>query len=581
MRTSANENAAVSTATASTGAAAAHTRNTNDFSSTNKMVVIDLASWWCYAILKGEDLRLNYRFEDVLDFLGDAVKNSPIYIRLRCSGVWEDFLKLEKPGNASGGTKQRKTVLDRFILLGEECFPNSLAEDKFNEVSRMLQTHTKLSKLYDYFDSIGDDKSERRSMNTGRGAAGEEHKYEHDSSHDHILDQCNAELKAIYLGFDDGGMPMHMPASLVDLVNTTNGWDIVHRMDRIGQIIACSTKTSTSTSSMSSNLAYKNLKTKLQSLLLYWFEHEIIETGKLEKRYRGIGFGSKSESEKNNNDNDKLPDFTNDVRNGNADSAVGVPNENSHHLLQHENENAPFVTRSLTSRQQRQPTRTKTRGERSSPVPDDPNQQQQQYKPQRVLVLSNRKRKRNLREQENDFSLSNKGHDENFTNDDDDGSSDREESDQEERNRSKIYMHNERKWRLRNNFPIRQQQRKKCRSSGRQLEDEPSSFSDKYDLRQKAFPNGQKQRHYRRDRVSTTRRMTSSTIDDDPSTSDDSCDDDEEELWTQEQDDALQKGMTWNGYGNWKTISRAEKELLGSKGQDELRDRANLLLARR
>lgn len=235
---------------------------------TFKDVIHDVASWWCYAILKTGDLKLFDELDTILESLPVPFPvSSPLSIRLRCLVPWQEFLlQLYTPGR-SVGEKKFETVQDKLLLLHQGFFPKSPAKKEFSDVLRMVQTHSVLSKLYNYFSK-------------GEGAHNDQ---EHLTNK--ILEQCNAEWESIYLESDS------IPASLLDLTDKTNGWDFEDRRDHILQIV----------SFPDSPLTYQRLKKKMQSLLLFWFEREIYDSDEaikrvpelLRKRYRGIGYGDK------------------------------------------------------------------------------------------------------------------------------------------------------------------------------------------------------------------------------------------------------------------------------------------------
>ncbi|VEU38795.1 unnamed protein product [Pseudo-nitzschia multistriata] len=461
MRLSADNNMTTSTTDAS------HARRTYDSSSlTSKKVMIDVASWWCYVILNGENLHLYDEFENILELSGPIPLNSTLHVRLRCIAIWQDLLKeLNAPGNGSG--KHRfESIQDKLILLHKDSFPKTRAKKEYNEVLRMLQTHNVLSKMYEYFKTVNNHEKTNKSGIW----------HETNKNNNEVLDQCNADFKNLYLRLDDG-----MPTSLLDLVDKKNGWDASDRMDHITQIAYYET----------SPLTHEKLKSNIQSLLLHWFEHEIFdtddETGKpivtelLEKRYRGIGFGGTS-----GNGNERTPSSPVAVRDAAAELVADVSTDVY----------LPTGIGSPSSRQRRQ--RTKTRRASMSPGNrrQNPKKQKAQYPKQKLDVSFDT----NEDEDENGYNL---------------------------------------------------------------------LSNDEYEEQQ----NRLKARHKRKKRIlSIVRRniygVTTMYKSDD-------------ENWSQEQDDALIQGMKWNGYGNWSTILSEQKDLLGSKGEIELRSRANILLKRR
>jgi hypothetical protein len=226
--------------------------------------ISDITSWWCCAILKNHDLSLFEEFEGVLQCLSQTSpnipKNSPLGIRLHCVVPWQELLKELYTEGFGIGKKKFERIQDTLVLLRQRNFPETSAEQEYKEVLMMVQTHSVLSKLYKYLS--GDDDAALDDKN---------------KTSDDILDECEAKWRTIYLDVD------HIPQSLKDLVDKTNGWDCKTRKAHIKHIV----------SSSGSILKYKILRNKMQKLLLRWFEHEIEGDVPelLEKGYRGIGFG--------------------------------------------------------------------------------------------------------------------------------------------------------------------------------------------------------------------------------------------------------------------------------------------------
>jgi len=487
---------------------------------TFKAVIHDVASWWCYAILKRGDLKLFDELDNILDSLpGPILASSPLSNRLRCLVPWHELLKqLYTPG-CSVGEKQFETIQDKLLLLHRGFFSKTAAKEEFNDVLRMIQTHTVLSKLYNYFSKCDDAQNDQ------------------ETTTNEILNQCDAEWESIYLESDD------VPPSLLDLVDKTNGWDFEDRRDHILQIV----------SFPDSALTYKRLKKKMQSLLFRWFEHEIIESGEtgarvpelLGKRYRGIGYGVSQDIA---NSTESFPD------------SLTATKENTHGLRE---DPSIVVTSPITHHHHKSRV-----GRRSSAK-----QQRQQR------VSKNKQKRLSLEQEETSLVLE--------PSDDVDWS---DFDSEEEMRRSKLHRQREKRFR---NFS--QEQRI---TTGQRIEGflsmpvgEPS-YSEALPQR---TTRGRKRRRqdYRELRhhstnIPTTRRAVSkkehlfSITNVSTSSSSDFGDSDEQaNLWTQEEDKALKNGIKWNGYGNWMVILKEEKRLLGSKGEDELRNRANTLLAHR
>lgn len=488
---------------------------------TFKAVINDVASWWCYAILNQGDLRLFDELDQILDSLpGPLLATSPLSIRLRCLVPWHELLKqLYTPG-CSVGEKKFETIQDKLLLLHQRFFPKTPAREEFNDVLRMVQTHSVLSKLYNYFsnsDDTGNDEEETTKK---------------------ILYQCNAEWESIYLESDG------IPPSLLDLVDKSNGWDFEDRRDHILQIV----------SFPDSSLTYKRLKKKMQSLLLHWFEHEIIDSDKtvgkvpelLEKWYRGIGYGDEQ------NLLEDVAKSTEAFRNSRT-----ISEENTH--LRKDASN--LVTGTI-NRQQQKPG-----------AGQGPSTQRQQR-------FSEKKRNSGSLDQEQARLILEST-----------DVGDWSEFDPEEELR-RLKLHRERKKRFLN---FSQEQRI---STGQHLDEllpmpvgEPSYSEapsprpttrgrnrrrlDDRDYLQHSSIIPTKTRN-RSKRLKSVSRTIIST-----SCSDFSDSDEQASLWTQEEDKALQDGIKWNGYGNWVVILKKEKLILGSRDEDDLRNRANILLAHR
>eukprot|EP00536_Pseudo-nitzschia_multiseries_P010688 jgi/Psemu1/307513/fgenesh1_kg.335_\ len=130
------------------------------------------------------------------------------------------------------------------------------------------------------------------------------------------------------------------------------------------------------------------------------------------------------------------------------------------------------------------------------------------------------------------------------------------------------HMHHQQKGGL--DLMLSQRQRRK-RDFEREFVDNETSISA--ESPRKALSRGQIEIKYQCNGSSTTSSMASMR-----SGASQSCGD--KHTWSQEEDEALGSGVGLNGYGNWKVILRAKKELLGSKSQDELKNRADSLIAR-
>lgn len=465
---------------------------------TFKSVIHDVASWWCYAILKHGDLRLFDELDDILDSLpGPFLASSPLCIRLRCLVPWQELLKqLYTPGY-SVGEKQFETIQDKLLLLHQGFFAKTPAREEFTDVLRMVQTHSVLSKLYNYLSKSNGTKNEQENA-TNR-----------------ILDQCNAEWESIYVGSDT------VPSSLLDLVDKTNGWDFEDRRDHILQIV----------SFPDSALTYKRLKKKMQSLLLRWFENEIIdsdETGAkvpelLRNRFRGIGFGNE------------------------GNMLIDAMSKNDTSRLQ---ESASIVVQSPVQEQQEQQTREEPqKSQADDAVPStQPGQ------------VSNTKRNPDFEQVQ--ASSGWESSDDDWSDCDPEEEPRPSEMRREQKNR---FRHFSKEHRI---------------STGQQMEKlltmpvgEPS-YSEASP--QRKVTRGRKRRRLngRDDPRSTfvpTNTNSHSDFDD--------SDDEDDIKWTQQEDDALRNGIKCNGYGNWMVILKDEKRILGSKNEDELRNRANVLLA--
>jgi len=227
--------------------------------------MIDVASWWCYAILKNHDLKLFDELEGVLGCLSPIPQNSPLSLRLRCLVPWQELLEQLYTEGITIGKKIFERIQDALVLLHQRSFPQTTAttENEYKEVLIMVQTHSILSNLYKYL--------------TGKNSSSD------DETFCIVLDKCEAQLKSIYVDVD------HIPQLLKDLVDKTNDLDCRSRKDLVINIVSAS----------DSILRYKVLQNSVQKLLLRWFEHDIESDipDLLKKRYRGIGFSDASSNE--------------------------------------------------------------------------------------------------------------------------------------------------------------------------------------------------------------------------------------------------------------------------------------------
>ena len=205
--------------------------------------------------------------DEILDSVpGPFPASSLLSIRLRLLVPWQELLKQFYTPGCTVGQKKFDGIQDKLLLLHQGFFSNTSATQEFNDVLRMVQTHSVLSKLYDYF-------SKTEGLSDEQQAATNK-----------VLDQSSADWESIYLESDG------VPPSLLDLVDKTNGWDHEDRRDHILQIV----------SFPDSALTYKRLKKKMRSLLLFWFENEIVDPNGesddvselLQMRYRGFGYGA-------------------------------------------------------------------------------------------------------------------------------------------------------------------------------------------------------------------------------------------------------------------------------------------------
>jgi len=484
---------------------------------TFKAVIGDVASWWCYAILRKGDLKLFDELDDILDSLpGPFPASSSLSIRLRCLVPWHELLKqLYTPG-CTVGEKQFETIQDKLLLLHQGFFSKTSTAEEFNDVLRMVQTHSVLSKLYSYFSKSDDAQNEQQNATNK------------------VLDQCNAEWESIYL--ESNGVP----PSLLDLVDKNNGWDFEDRKDHIIQIV----------SFPESALTYKRLKKKMQSLLLHWFENEIIDSNEagtkvpelLEKRYRGIGYGNDDSVPKNATGSiETIPKTP-------ADSKVDPDRLGEE----------------------------KSNGVASPSAPQQqPQQQDKKDEEEAGLILD--------------------------SSDSDDWS---DFDPEEELRRLKLHRERQKKFRSSNEWEVEEMpvgepsyslpERKSFRGRNRGRRNDRDYRHRSTNIPSCSQPSsGRKRARQRRrrklkardpPRIRIPNAATQHFWDSDDSSSSSSFfdeNDDEATLWTQEEDDALKNGIQCNGYGNWTEILKEEKQLLGSKEEEDLRERANILLGQR
>ena len=249
--------------------------NNNVLSSiTYKETIVEFVSWWCYAVLKHRNLSLFNELQCVLNCchrVSSSVTiqpNSSLSFQLRCLVPWHELLIQLYTEGVSVSKKRFDRVQDSLVLLHERLFAKTGAtEPKYVHLVESLQTHSVLSKLYKYLSDGATDDDDSKTT-------------------DSILKKCNERWKMIYLNED------RIPQSLMDLVDTGNGWNKNKRKDCIVQIV----------SAKDSTLRYRRLMDTMQSLLLRWFENEIkigdnshkdARVSELLKiRYRGIGFGA-------------------------------------------------------------------------------------------------------------------------------------------------------------------------------------------------------------------------------------------------------------------------------------------------
>lgn len=461
---------------------------------TFESVIHDVASWWCYTILKRGDLRLFDELDEILDSVpGPFPASSPLSIRLRLLVPWQELLKqLYTPG-CTVGQKQFEGIQDKLLLLHQGFFSKTSAAEEFNSVLRMVQTHSVLSKLYDYFSKI-EGLSDEQQLSTNE-----------------VLDQSSADWESIYLESDG------VPPSLLDLVDKTNGWDHEDRRDHILQIV----------SFPDSALTYRRLKKKMQSLLLFWFENEIIDTDSedsevselLRMRYRGFGYAAAEIVHKDAAKNTATPP------------------------------NTPAASKIDPSRPQEE-TSVVVASRLASPAAKEPEKAEEKQQEQQRPIIT----------RQDTFASE---------------SSDWSDSDDEKVPPLKMNR-DEKQTRL--SMPV-----------GEPSYSEASPSQRKMSSHRKRRRLGDQYHHHRSSThsKSTGRKLKykhgfSDSSDSDNSVSSDFNDsDDEGTAWTQEQDAALKNGIHWNGYGNWDIILKQEKRLLGTKGKKDLQDRANMLLSNR
>lgn len=257
--------------------------NNNVLSSiTYKETIVEFVSWWCYAVLKHRNLSLFNELQCVLNCchrVSSSVTIQPdssLSFQLRCLVPWHELLIQLYTEGVSVSKKRFDRVQDSLVLLHERLFAKTGAtEPKYVHLVESLQTHSVLSKLYKYLSDGGNDEFSPAATDD-----------DDSKTTDSILKKCNERWKMIYLNED------RIPQSLMDLVDTGNGWNKKKRKDCIVQIV----------SAKDSTLRYRRLMDTMQSLLLRWFENEIkigdsshkdARISELLKiRYRGIGFGA-------------------------------------------------------------------------------------------------------------------------------------------------------------------------------------------------------------------------------------------------------------------------------------------------
>ena len=507
---------------------------------TFKAIIVDVASWWCYAILKRGDLKLFDELDSILESLPPIPAGSPLSTRLRCLVPWQELLKqLYTPG-CTVGKKTFDEIQDKFVLL-QASFNSrtrSRTNKEYNDILRMLQTHSVLSKLYNYLAKGDEDEDE------DDDDFDDEHTTTNTNTNTNtILDECDYQWRYIYLDIHQ------IPPSLLCLVNKNNGWDCEDRRDHIIQIV----------SFKDSALTYKRLKNKMQSLLLRWFEDEIDDGGMvpelLEKRYRGIGFGDNAQQTTH-------PAMA--ILDAAAAAAAAASNENTRHLdaAAEDDSNSIVMRFPIVQRQKSRVDQNKSTVKQQRVSSNNNNNNNN----------NNRKSSRSL-ESVLDF------------NSEDESESESPDFDPEKKVK-RVKLQRERRKR----FKIFSQQQQHQISTAQRLEELLSMqpVGELYDSSTRrttttttptTTSRGQKRRRQDRSyhinpRHVRAKRPTFSSS----NSNSDSIDSEQNIRWTKEEDNALINGIERYGYGNWPPIFKSERLILNKKGQSEMRDRANTLM---
>jgi hypothetical protein len=204
--------------------------------------MVDLANWWCHAILQQQqpDLKLFQELESLLEFLAPIDVRSPLCVRLQCLAIWQELVKqtataFTAPLSSPSSLLEERdfsSVQDKFILLHARLFavenataasaspsPKPPAGDSssssstkmdYEEVVRMIRVHSELSNLYKI---LNEDKFSQAEMDAA------------------VEESLRRGRDDIYL------LEQNIPDVLKELVNKGNGWDAQARRKHIHKIV--------------------------------------------------------------------------------------------------------------------------------------------------------------------------------------------------------------------------------------------------------------------------------------------------------------------------------------------------------
>jgi hypothetical protein len=233
-------------------------------------VMMDIAEWWCHALLRQTDPSKWDALESVLPHVTPIDAHTSLATRLRACALWQEVLWIEK-GDFS-------MLQDKLLLLAKEFNRNNDAD--YLQVLDVLKVQEQLASLYQGL---------LESSTSGEDANGA-----NDTLHQTtLLDSYQSDIQGLF-----GGVT-HVPEALKALTTTTTIEEDSNPATIIRQRIEHLIKEE------DGSYSYAQLQSKMQTLLLGWCETSLEIPELVRLGYRGVTTSQQQQQQENESQEDK------------------------------------------------------------------------------------------------------------------------------------------------------------------------------------------------------------------------------------------------------------------------------------